>query len=531
MFFISLVGIDFMDIEDEAWAVVEVEVKEAKERDVGRSILRLDSETYRKLQIRTGDIVKVIGKNRFTAAIVWPAYSEDENQEIVRMDQRIRKNIGISIDERVKISKANEKVAHEILLAPTDVRITAGDPYVESFLKRKLLNYPLTQGDNIVIPIGIAREVPFQVLQTKPKGIVIVKKNTLLRVSENTEGEVFGGIHIINCEDIGGLGPEIQLLREIIKEKSVFPEFFKKFKIVPPKGVLLYGPSGCGKTMLCKALANESEIYIKSIDGSEIVSKFHGESEKRLRTIFDDAQKKAPCIIFINHLDSLASKMTEETYEYDLRIKEQLLALLDGLKEHQNILVIGETHRLHAIDPAFRRPGRFDREIEIKIPNQEGRKEILQIYTRNIPLGEDVNLEEIATQIEVFTGADISALVREATMNAIKKVVPFTEWEEFKNQEENSGKIAEMKEKMKITQEDFELAIRLLSREKKIEQTLQYLKEIAPIYSAITFNKISLKTGIRMDYLEKLIEDAIRNGEIKGHIKENILVFRDNKDD
>jgi transitional endoplasmic reticulum ATPase len=518
------------DSEDETQIEVELKVTEAKQHDVGRSIVRLDSEIFQKLQIRTGDIVRIKGKNRITAAIVWPAYPEDQNQEIIRMDGRSRKNIGVTLDEKVIVSKASEKPAREILIAPTNVKLSAGDPYVESFIKRKLLNYPVTQGDVIHIPIGIAREVPFQILQTKPKGTVIVKQSTLLRVSENPE-EMGSKVGIITFDDIGGLGPQIQILKEVLKEILVFPELFKTFRLVPPKGILLYGPSGCGKTMIGKALANESEMFFKSIDGAEIISKFQGETEKRLRTIFDDAKKRMPSIIFIDHLDSLASIITESVYESDLRVKEQLLELLDGLKEQEGILVIGATHRLHAIDPEFRRPGRFDREIEIGIPNQEERKEILQIYTRNIPLGEDVDLDEIANQIEGFVGADIAALAREATIIAIKKVAPITEWENIKIQEENSEIINDMIKKIKVINEDFEIAIKLLLKDKKTEQALQYIKKIASIYSEISIDKISYKTGISIYKLENLIEEAILKGEIQGEIKENRLIFKFNKND
>jgi len=409
---------------EEPTVEAEVKVAEAKQRDVGRSIVRLDSETFQKLQIRTGDIVRIKGKNRITAAIVWPAYPEDQNQEIIRMDGRLRKNVGISIGEKVIVAKANEKTAREILLAPTNVRITAGDPYVESFIKRKLLNYPLTQGDVIHIPIGIAREVPFQIVQTKPKGIVIVKQNTLLRISENPKEEVAGGIPVINYEDIGGLKNEITRIREMVELPLKHPELFKKLGIDPPKGVLLRGPPGCGKTLLVRAVANESDAYFKPINGPEVMSKFYGESEKRLRTIFDDAEKRAPSIIFIDELDAIAPKREEVTGEVERRVVAQLLALMDGLKARGKVVVIGATNRPNALDPALRRPGRFDREIEIGVPDKTSRKEILQIHTRGMPLTTDVNLEALASVTHGYVGADLAALCRESAMNALRRYLP-----------------------------------------------------------------------------------------------------------
>jgi transitional endoplasmic reticulum ATPase len=409
---------------DEPSVEAEVKVAEAKQRDVGRSIIRLDSETFQKLQIRTGDIVRIKGKNRITAAIVWPAYPEDQNQEIIRMDGRLRKNVAVSIGEKVNVSKANEKTAHEILLAPTNVKITAGDPYVESFIKRKLLNFPLTQGDVIHIPIGIAREVPFQIVQTKPKGIVIVKQTTALRVSENPKEEVAGGIPVINYEDIGGLKAEITRIREMVELPLKHPELFKKLGIDPPKGVLLRGPPGCGKTLLVKAVANESDAFFKPINGPEVMSKFYGESEKRLRTLFDDAEKRAPSLIFIDELDAIAPKREEVTGEVERRVVAQLLALMDGLKARGKVVVIGATNRPNALDPALRRPGRFDREIEIGVPDKISRKEILQIHTRGMPLTNEVNLEALAAVTHGYVGADLAALCREAAMKALRRYLP-----------------------------------------------------------------------------------------------------------
>ncbi len=442
---------------EESNVQVEVKVAEAKQRDVGRSIIRLDSDTFKKLNIRTGDIVKIKGKNRNTAAIVWPAYSEDQLQKIIRMDGRLRKNAGVSIGEHVTVLKAREKTGREITLAPTNVRISSGDPYVESFIKRKLLNYPLTQGDVIYIPIGIAREVPFQIIATKPKGIVVVKQLTILKVSEHPKEDIPGGIPVITYEDIGGLKAEIQRIREMVELPLKHPELFKRLGIDPPKGVLLRGPPGCGKTLLVKAVANESDAFFKPINGPEIMSKFYGESEKRLRTIFDDAEKRAPSIVFIDELDAIAPKREEVTGEVERRVVAQLLALMDGLKGRGRVVVIGATNRANALDPALRRPGRFDREIEIGVPDKNGRKEILQIHSRGMPLTEDVELGTLADITHGYVGADLAALGREAAMKSLRRYLP------------------------KINIEEEEIPPEVLDQiEVRMEDFLSALKEIQP---------------------------------------------------
>ncbi|NVM54069.1 MAG: CDC48 family AAA ATPase [Candidatus Helarchaeota archaeon] len=436
---------------------IEVKVAKAKQRDVGRSIIRLDSDTFQHLKVRTGDIVKIKGKGRVTAAIVWPAYKEDERMGIIRMDGRLRKNVGVSIGERVHIQKALEKPAREVLLAPTNVRITSGDPYVESFIKRKLLNYPLTQGDVIYIPIGIAREVPFQIIGTKPKGIVVVKQKTMLRVSEQAKDEIPGGIPVITYEDVGGLKAEIQRIREMVELPLKHPELFKKLGIDPPKGVLLRGPPGCGKTLLVKAVANESDAFFKPINGPEVMSKFYGESEKRLRTLFDDAEKRSPSIVFIDELDAIAPKREEVTGEVERRVVAQLLALMDGLKARGKVVIIGATNRANALDPALRRPGRFDREIEIGVPDKNGRKEILQIHSRGMPLTDDVDLTLLANITHGYVGADLAALSREAAMKALRRYLP------------------------KINIEEEEIPPEILDQiEVRMEDFLSALKEISP---------------------------------------------------
>ena len=514
---------------------VMVNVAEAKRRDVGRSIIRLDTETFKKLDIRTGDIIEIKGSSRTTAAIVWPSYSEDKGKGIIRMDGRIRKNAGVSLGEKIIVRKANEKIAREITLAPTNMRITSGDPYVEGVIKRKLLNYPLTQGDLVYIPIGIAREVPFTVISTKPTGVVVIKKNTILKVAEESGWET-KSMPIIMYEDIGGLDEQIREIQELIDYALGAPKLLDTLGVVPPKGILLYGPSGCGKTLLAKAILNETACFFKHINGPELITRFFGDSEKLIRAVFDEAQKNAPSIIFIDHIDSVASRITKEIKGFEENTVTQLLALMDGVTSLRKVLVIGATNRINAMDPAFCRPGRFDREIEIGIPDEQGRKEILKIHTQKLPLSEDVNLDKIANQIKGFVGADIAALVREAAIIAIQRILPDVE---LKEPSEIDSVFVELQEmlnvptkrddilkRMAVRQADFEQAERKIRKDYDKDSALDYIQRISKIYDEISFYKISTKTGVPIDVLEDLIEESLLKGEIQGKIHSGILKFK-----
>jgi transitional endoplasmic reticulum ATPase len=430
---------------------ITLRVLDARKRDVGRSIIRIDTETMNELEISTGDIVEIIG-NDISAAIAWPSYPQDQGLGILRIDARLRKNIGLSIDEMATIQKADAKDAKSILLTPHQVKIKSNARF-ESFVKRRLLSFPVTKDDLIYISIGISREIAFKVTNIKPDEICIIKQSTALHISESTQEEVPQGIAFITYENVGGLDQEINRIRELVELPLKHPELFNRLGIEPPKGVLLRGPPGCGKTLLAKAVANESAAHFISINGPEIMSKFYGESEKKLRSLFKEAEDKAPTVVFIDELDAIAPKRETVTGEVERRVVAQMLALMDGLQSRGRVLVIGATNRPNALDPALRRPGRFDREIEIKVPDEKGRLEILHIHTRNMPLEDDVVLAEFAKQTHGYVGADIAALCRESAMVALRRYLPEID--------PNSEEIPiDILEKIRITKSDFEIAKR-----------------------------------------------------------------------
>ena len=433
---------------------IELRVAEALPRDVGRGIARIDVKAMEELGLHAGDVVVIEGKRK-TVAMVWPAHPADYGTGIIRIDGYIRRNAGVAIDDRVKVRKAIVKPAERVTLAPTEPLRLLG---AEAYLKQILENRALTRGD--MIPISImGRRVDLVVTSVQPVAdAVIVNPDTRVVISEKPAEVELRRIPRVTYEDIGDLKDAIQKIREMVELPLRHPELFEKLGIEPPKGVLLYGPPGCGKTLLAKAVANESNAHFISISGPEIMSKYYGESEARLREIFKEAEENAPSIIFIDEIDAIAPKREEVTGEVERRVVAQLLTLMDGLEARGKVIVIGATNRPNAIDPALRRPGRFDREIEIGVPDRDARLEILQIHTRDMPLAEDVDLEKLADMTHGYVGADLAALAKEAAMRALRRVLA-----EVKVDWEAEEIPAEVLEKLQVTMNDFLEAMKDLS--------------------------------------------------------------------
>ncbi len=423
-------------------------VAEAKHKDVGKWKVRIDLDILKMIGAEPGDIVEIEGRKK-TAAIAWPGYPEDKGQDIIRMDGLLRKNAGVGIGDKVIVRKAEAKPASLVKLAPANFSITIDSGFV-NYVKKKLAERPVVEGDTVLIPV-LNQSIPFVVIQTKPSDVVVITPNTNIILLEKPVEQ--GKIPRVTYEDIGGMRDIIQKVRELIELPLKHPEVFKRLGIEPPKGVLLYGPPGVGKTLLAKAIANETNAYFIAINGPEIMSKYYGESEQRLREIFEEAKKNAPSIIFIDEIDAIAPKRDEVVGEVERRVVAQLLALMDGLESRGDVVVIAATNRPNAIDPALRRPGRFDREIEIPLPDKQGRLEILQIHTRNMPLAEDVDLERLAELTRGYTGADLAALVREAAMHALRRYISKIDLSQDRIP-------PEILEEMEIRMEDFLAALR-----------------------------------------------------------------------
>ena len=402
---------------------IELTVVGALVTDDGRSIARVDSKARKLLGVTSGDIVEIKGKRRSTAAIVWQAHQQDEGLNLIRIDGYIRQNIGVGIGDKVFVTKADVKEAERVVLAPAPNQRVPVSPEFHEYAKSKLIDKPLIKGD--VVPISMFNVVVnLIVTQITPHGVVRVTRESEVEVKSEPASESMIRIGEVHYEDIGGLKGEVQKIREMVELPIRYPELFERLGIEPPKGVLLYGAPGTGKTLLAKAVANESDAHFIDISGPELVSKFVGESEEKLREIFNEAKEKAPTIIFMDEIDAIAPKREEATNEVERRMVSQLLALMDGMSSRGEVIVIGATNRPNAIDPALRRPGRFDREIEIGIPDRSARKEILQIHTRNMPLAKDVNLDELADMTHGYTGADLTSLAREAAMAALRHILP-----------------------------------------------------------------------------------------------------------
>ncbi len=424
---------------------LSLKVLEAYTRDVGRGVARIDYDSMDTLNASTGDVIEIKGKRR-TVAKCLPLYPSDEGKGIIRIDGLGRNNSGIAIGDTISVRKIKAVAAEKIVVAPLE----AIPPIDERYLADALESVPLIKGDNVMVPYFGGR-LTFQVIGVTPAAdAVLVTQKTVFHIAE--KGETLRGVPQVTYEDIGGLTDEIKKVREMIELPLRHPEIFEKLGIEAPKGVLLYGPPGTGKTLLAKAVANESNAHFISISGPEIMSKFYGESEARLREIFKEAREKSPSIIFVDEIDSIAPKREEVTGEVERRVVSQMLSLMDGLEARGKVIVISATNRPNAIDPALRRPGRFDREIEIKVPDKKGRKDILSIHSRNMPLTDDVNIDKLASVSHGYVGADLEYLCKEAAMKCLRRLLPILDLQEEKLPPETLDKLV-------VNQEDFSKAL------------------------------------------------------------------------
>jgi transitional endoplasmic reticulum ATPase len=439
-------------------------VKPLKQKDAGRGLAAIDRQAMDEMDLENGDYIVVQGGSGRTVARVWPGYPKDEGRGIVRIDGSLRKETGTGIDDNVAVEKADVQPAMEVTVAlPQNLRVRGN---VGPMIRQNLSGQAVTEGQTVPVSFGLGplssmsgQKIPLKIADTEPSGTVVVTESTEIEISERPAEQLTGGrsqereTPDVTYEDIGGLDDELEQVREMIELPMRHPELFQQLGIEPPKGVLLQGPPGTGKTLMARAVANEIDAYFTDISGPEIMSKYYGESEEQLREVFEEAEENAPAVVFIDEIDSIAPKRGDTTGDVERRVVAQLLSLMDGLEERGQVIVIGATNRVDALDPALRRGGRFDREIEVGVPDKDGRKEILQVHTRGMPLVDDIDLEQYAESTHGFVGADIQQLAKEAAMNALRRIRPELDLEE----EEID---AETLEQLQVTDEDFKQAMR-----------------------------------------------------------------------
>ncbi len=465
---------------------ITLKVAEAHQDDVGKGIVRLDTSIMKELGVSPGDVVEIAGE-KTSVAIADRAYPADIGLKIIRMDGLGRYNSKAGVGEQVEVSKAEAKPATTISIAPAQkgmiIRINpetakkallgralskgdiitlggtrrrrqtfSGSPFEEIF---RMMEEGSSMGSGMGFGIG---DIKFAVVNTNPKQSVIVTSDTVVKVSSKPVEITEQKVPMVSYEDIGGLSDAVEKIREMVEVPLKHPELFERLGIEPPKGVLLHGPPGTGKTLLARAVANEADAHFISIDGPEVVSKWVGESEKKLRSIFEEAEKNSPAIIFIDEIDAIAPKREEASGEVERRLVAQLLATMDGMKSRGKVVVIGATNRPNSVDQALRRPGRFDRELEIGIPDRKGRLEILKIHTRNMPLTKDIDLKRLADRTHGYAGADVEALCKEAAMHSLKRILP-----EVKSHMREGEKVPKnILEKIIVTSDDFKEGLKLV---------------------------------------------------------------------
>ena len=397
---------------------LQMRVAEAKQRDIGKKRARIGPDAMDYLKVSPGDVIQITGK-KSTCAIVWPSDEDEKYPDTIRIDGQTRKNTDVGLNDTVTIKKIVTKPAKSITLSPVSDTVTV-DKEFSDFVKNRLKGLPLSHGDEISVMI-LGNAMNFKISKISPKGVIRIERATTLTIlSEKSDDKKFR----ITYEEVGGLRSEIKVMREIVELPLRHPELFVRLGIEPHSGVLLYGPPGCGKTLLAKVLASESDANMFSINGPEIMNKYYGETEAKLRDIFKEAKENSPSIIFIDEIDAIAPKREEAYGDVEKRVVAQLLALMDGLTDRGNVIVLGATNRPDSVDPALRRPGRFDREMEISVPNADGRLEVMEIHTRGMPIASDVNLKVLSSELNGYTGADMKSLCREAAMRSIRRYLP-----------------------------------------------------------------------------------------------------------
>ena len=397
---------------------LQMRIGEAKQRDIGKKRARVGPQAMDFLKAEPGDIIEIMG-SRTSCAVIWPVDEDEKFPDIIRVDGQTRKNVGGTLNDIVKIRKVTSKIAKIITLTPLNDSVTVDKEYTD-FVKNRLKGLPITHGDEIAVMI-LGNSMDFKITKTVPKGVIEIDKTTEVNIS--SEISIDRKVRV-TYEEVGGLKEKTKAMREIVELPLRHPELFARLGVEPHSGILLYGPPGCGKTLLAKVLASESEANMYPINGPEIMNKYYGETEAKLREIFKEAKDNSPSIIFIDEIDAIAPKREEAYGDVEKRVVAQLLALMDGLTDRGNVIVLGATNRPDSMDPALRRPGRFDREFEITVPNEDERYEILQIHTRGMPISEDVDLKNLSSELHGYTGADIKSLCREAAMKSIRRYLP-----------------------------------------------------------------------------------------------------------
>jgi len=397
---------------------LQMRVGEAKNRDVGKKRARIGPDAMDYLHASPGDTIMMSAKNT-TCAIIWPSDEDEKYPDTIRIDGQTRKNLGVALNDLLEIKKVKTSQAKSVTLMPVNDIVTVDKEFTD-FVKNRLKGMPLSQGDEISVMI-LGNSMDFKIKKVSPKGIVKIERPTQLTILSESSGDKKSGI---TYEEVGGLRAEIKVMREIVELPLRHPELFTRLGVEPHSGILLYGPPGCGKTLLAKVLASESEANMFAINGPEIMNKYYGETESKLRDIFKEAKEHSPSIIFIDEIDAIAPKREEAYGDVEKRVVAQLLALMDGLTDRGNVIVLGATNRPDSVDPALRRPGRFDREMEISVPNADGRLEVLQIHTRGMPIADDVELKMLSSELNGYTGADMKSLCREAAMKSIRRYLP-----------------------------------------------------------------------------------------------------------